>query len=347
MTKSYKLKVYANKGKIKELNKLLAFWQDQVNKKIKIFWDFKKVSGSYCPTKYTLGGRLITDASIKSWRIVKGAKKGGQKKKPYFGGDEIDFNQASAYIIPEFRTKEFDIWFNVMNLNLGHRLKIPCKRTKIFNEAVKKGKLKKSFKLQKIGNDYYMVCFVDFPEVEKENKKLLGIDVGLNNAVATSDGKILGKELKDLRIRTKYRKYEKKLSPIKQGLNHCAKEMVNFYSHTDFVVENLSFKGRRNRSRKFRRRNNNWAYNHFANKLEEMGKLEGFRLIKVNPAYSSQKCPMCGFTNKMNRKGELFLCNQCGYKENADYVGAMNILSLGRVIREQSVPLTRGGINVH
>jgi len=341
MTKSYRLKVCANKGKIKELNKLLAFWADQVNKKIRIFWKFKEVRGSYCPTEYALGGRLTRDASIKAWQIVRGAKKLGQKEKPYFNGKEIDLNQSSTYIIPELKTKEFDIWFSIINLNLRHRLKIPCKRTQIFNEAISKGKLRKSFKLIKVNGDYYMECFVELPEVKKENERLVGIDVGLNNAIATSDGKIMGTELKDLRIRTKHREYKRKLSPSKQKLNYYAKQLVGFYPYTDFVVERLLFKGKKGRGKKFRRRNTNWAYNHLSNKLEEIGKLEGFQRIKVNPAYSSQMCPVCGFTNKANRQGMWFLCSQCGYKGNADVVGAINLVK--RVVREQSVPSTRGG----
>lgn len=346
MIKSYKLKIYANKGKLKEANKLLAFWQDQVNHKIKIFWKFDKIKGSYPPKEYTLGGRLIRDASMKAWQIVKGAKKAKQKERPLFKGSEIDLNQFSAYIIREFRTEEFDIWFNIINLNLGHRLKIPCKKTRIFNEALKEGKLKRSFKLLKINGNYYMTCFVEFPEKEKESGNFIGIDVGLNNAIATSDGKILGEELKDLRIRTKWRKYKKKLSPIKQWLNHYAKELVRLYPDTNFIVEKLLFRGKKKRSKMFRRRNNNWAYNWLANKLEQIGKLEGFRLIKVSPAYSSRKCPMCGFIDEMNRQGMLFLCKQCGYRENADVVGAINLV--GRVIREQSVPLNQmREINVH
>lgn len=345
MTKSYKLKIYANKKKVKELNKLLALWRDQVNHRVKIFWEFDKIKGPYPPRECTLGGRLIRDASVKAWQIVKGAKRAGQKERPCFNGDEIDLNQFSARIIPEFKTKQFDIWFNVISLNLRQRLKIPGKRTKLFNEALERAKLKKSFKLQKVDGNYYMTCFVDFLEIKKGNKKLIGIDVGLNNAIATSDGKFLGKELKDLRIRTKHRKYLRKLSPMKQGLNHYAKVLAHFYPRTDFVVEKLLFKGKKKRSKRFRRRNNNWAYNWLANKLEQIGKLEGFRLIKVNPAYSSQECPVCGFIDEMNRQGMLFLCKQCGYRENADVVGAINLV--GRVIREQSVSLTRGAINVH
>lgn len=346
MIKSYKLKIYANRGKRKELNKLLAFWQDQVNHKIKIFWQFDDLRGSYCPTQFASGGRIIRDASIKAWQIVKGAKRTRQTKSPFFRGNEIDLNQFSAYVIPEFRTKEFDTWFSVINLNLRHRLKIPCKRTKIFNEAIATGKLKKSFKLQKIGRGYYMICFIDLSEIEQTNENLIGIDVGLNNAIVTSDGKFLGKELKDLRIRTKYRNYEKKISSTKQRLNHYAKRLSSLYLNTDFVVERLLFKGRRKRNKKFRRRNNNWAYNHLARKLKEIGKLKGFRLLKVNPSFSSQKCPGCGFTDKMNRRGSLFLCGQCGYRGNADIVGAINLV--GRVIGEPSVPLNQmGRINVH
>lgn len=339
MIKAYKLKIYPNKGKAKKLNKLLAFWQDQVNHKIKIFWQFNDVKGPYCPTQFALGGRIIRDASIKAWQIVKGAKRTKQKKRPCFKSSAIDLNEASAYIISEFKTKEFDIWFNVINLNLWHRLKIPCKKTKIFNEAVAKGKLKKSFRIQKIDGNYYMICFIDLPEISQKNEDLLGIDVGLNNAVVTSDGKFLGKELKDLRIRTKYRKYSGKISPVKQGLNCCAKKLSNLYLRTDFVVERLLFEGKGKRTKEFRRRNNNWAYNHLASKLREIGKLKGFQLLKVNPAYSSQRCPVCKFIDKMNRRGELFQCKQCGFERNADYVGAMNILLAGRVIREQFVPL--------
>lgn len=222
-------------------------------------------------------------------------------------------------------------------------MKLPCKRTKLFNEAIERGKLRRSFKLQRINEDYYMTCFVEFPEIKKENKNLIGIDVGLNNAVITSDGTFLGKELRDLRIRTKHRKYKKKLSPIKQGLNHCTKELIQLYPQTDFAVEGLLFKGKKGRSREFRRRNRNWSYNHLTRRLAEIGKLEGFQLVKVDPAWSSQRCHLCEFTDKMNRSGEVFLCGQCGFMGGADYVGATNVLYFGRVVREHSVPLTGGG----
>ena len=231
-------------------------------------------------------------------------------------------------------------------LNKNRRLKIPCKRTNIFNKAVKQGKLKRSFKIKKINSEYCVTCFVGFLEKKKENKKLVGIDVGLNNAIAISNGKIFGKELKNLRIRTKHRKYIKKISSTKQGLNHCAHALSKLYPDTDFVVEDLLFKGKGRRSRESRRRNNNWAYNHLANRLKQIGKVEGFNLIKVNPAYSSVTCPVCGFIDKANRQGCRFKCFRCGKEGDADCIAAVNLVE--RVAKEHSVPLTRGGmISVH
>jgi len=54
----------------------------------------------------------------------------------------------------------------------------------------------------------------------------------------------------------------------------------------------------------------------------------GGELLVVNPAYTSQDCPECGHRDAANRpnKGERFKCVKCGYENNADIVGAMNIL---------------------
>jgi putative transposase len=49
--------------------------------------------------------------------------------------------------------------------------------------------------------------------------------------------------------------------------------------------------------------------------------------VKVDAHYSSQACPMCGYTSKENRpnKGLLFVCQSCHYSLHADLIGARNI----------------------
>jgi putative transposase len=56
----------------------------------------------------------------------------------------------------------------------------------------------------------------------------------------------------------------------------------------------------------------------------------GGMLIAVPPQYTSQTCPCCGHVAKENRQTQAkFECVDCGYKNNADVVGAMNILARG------------------
>jgi len=46
--------------------------------------------------------------------------------------------------------------------------------------------------------------------------------------------------------------------------------------------------------------------------------------------------PLCGHAEKLNRQGERFTCRRCGFSHDADYVGALNILS--RFTGEPIVP---------
>ncbi|WP_300970523.1 RNA-guided endonuclease InsQ/TnpB family protein, partial [Turicimonas muris] len=63
-----------------------------------------------------------------------------------------------------------------------------------------------------------------------------------------------------------------------------------------------------------------------AYKLEERGGL----LVLVPPKNTSRTCPNCGYISAKNRQTQAhFECTKCGYKENADVVGAINVLRAG------------------
>lgn len=57
-------------------------------------------------------------------------------------------------------------------------------------------------------------------------------------------------------------------------------------------------------------------------------------LFAVPPQNTSRTCPCCGYTAKENRKTQAdFECVECGYQNNADVVGAINILRRGQAIQ--------------
>jgi putative transposase len=54
----------------------------------------------------------------------------------------------------------------------------------------------------------------------------------------------------------------------------------------------------------------------------------GRTFVAVDPKYTSQTCSECGFISPDNRKTQAdFICLSCGYQDNADHNGAVNILA--------------------
>ncbi|WP_208692726.1 RNA-guided endonuclease InsQ/TnpB family protein [Klebsiella quasipneumoniae] len=59
----------------------------------------------------------------------------------------------------------------------------------------------------------------------------------------------------------------------------------------------------------------------------------GGQVLAIPPAYTSQRCACCGHMAKENRQTQSkFVCQVCGYTENADINGARNILAAGHAV---------------
>ncbi|MCP5161063.1 MAG: IS200/IS605 family element transposase accessory protein TnpB [Hahellaceae bacterium] len=71
----------------------------------------------------------------------------------------------------------------------------------------------------------------------------------------------------------------------------------------------------------------------FRRQLEYKQAWLGGGVIAVNPRHTSRTCPCCGRIAKENRTTQAkFECVECGYANNADLVGAMNILAAGHAV---------------
>lgn len=70
----------------------------------------------------------------------------------------------------------------------------------------------------------------------------------------------------------------------------------------------------------------NWTYYDLQQKITYKAEEKGIKVIKVDPSYTSQMCPVCGYINKRNRSTQAdFECLECGHIANADYNAARNI----------------------
>lgn len=219
---------------------------------------------------------------------------------------------------------------------------------------------------------YYLHIPVTF-DVEESNISdicnVVGIDRGINFVVATYDSKhksgfVSGKAIKQRRA--SYSKLRKELQMRQtpsarrrlkaigqrenrwmQDVNHCvSKALVESNpKHTLFVLEDLT--GVRNATERVRTKNRyvsvSWAFYDLEQKLIYKAKQNQSSVIKVDPRYTSQCCPLCGHTEKANRnkKIHLFTCKNCGYKSNDDRIGAMNLYRMGiSYLADSQVPDT-------
>jgi putative transposase len=72
------------------------------------------------------------------------------------------------------------------------------------------------------------------------------------------------------------------------------------------------------------------GWGEFRRQLDYKLDWNGGILLAVPPHNTSNTCPCCRYISKDNRKTQAtFLCTDCGYANNADVVGAINILERG------------------
>lgn len=74
-----------------------------------------------------------------------------------------------------------------------------------------------------------------------------------------------------------------------------------------------------------------WA--EFRRQLEYKQAWRGGDVLAVPPRNTSRTCPCCGHVSAENRQTQAkFACVDCGFEENADLVGAINILAAGHAV---------------
>lgn len=92
---------------------------------------------------------------------------------------------------------------------------------------------------------------------------------------------------------------------------------------------------------------NFWNYSYIIRRFEEVGKELGVKVVKVDEAWTSKSCSLCGEAHDDGRiKRGLYRCSRIGKVINADLNGAINILhipeSLGAGSRGQLTVRDRG-----
>jgi len=228
-------------------------------------------------------------------------------------------------------------------------------------------------KLLKYKSKWYLCLIIKFKDPElKTMGTILGVDSGIKNlatAVSSNSNQTLflsGKTLNHRRhqirkVRSKVasvgtpsakrllkRLSQKEASVTQQELHVASKRLVTFAEKVDtktIVFENLVGirKASRTKGKKLRSMTHRWPYAMFFFFVSYKAKAKGIDVEYIDPKYTSQSCPFCGYVNKSNRKGLCFKCKSCNHQDNADRIGAIN-MSLRSILSRQA-EMERAAVN--
>lgn len=177
----------------------------------------------------------------------------------------------------------------------------------------------------------------------------MGVDLGiLCPAVAvTSTGKVKffgnGRQNKYIRRYHKKRRQKlgkaKKLNAIRKSENKeqrwmrdidhkISRAIIQFAqrNHVSTIkLETLTgIRQSTKQSRKNAKNIHTWSFYRLQEFIKYKAKLAGITVVEINPAYTSQRCPVCGNLHKTNTR--KYVCPKCHFVGHRDIVGARNIL---------------------
>ncbi|HEY3648955.1 MAG TPA: transposase [Streptosporangiaceae bacterium] len=213
---------------------------------------------------------------------------------------------------------------------------------------------------------WFLAVTIDVPDPDlREPVGWLGVDLGIVNIATISDGqRMAGRRLNRYRrrqlalrrkLQAKKTKSAKRLlkrqrrreARFAADTNHCiAKTIVTTAERTGrgIALEDLTGIRARVRLRKDQRSSlHSWAFAQLGQFIAYKARRAGVPVTYVDPAYTSQQCSECSYTDRSNRAGQAtFVCRACGVTMHADLNGSRNIAlradAAWQAGRQSSVP---------
>lgn len=268
-------------------------------------------------------------------------------------------NQASIWNNQNYTIEAERIGFPVFrggkSTKIYVRAIIPAKQMELLS-TLKNGTLRITPK----GGKLIAQIAIEHPKPEPSGNGVMGVDLGLKipAVCATDTGKIrfVGSGRKNKYLKRKFRSDRKRLGKAKKlnairksrnkeqrimrDIDHkISREIVNFAVDNHVAVirmEQLAgIRATARTSRKNEKNLHTWSFYRLAHYIEYKAAFAGIRVEYVNPAYTSQICPVCG--KKNHAKDRNYSCS-CGFRGHRDLVGAVNIRKAVPVADGNSLP---------
>ena len=240
--------------------------------------------------------------------------------------------------------------------SIDKRIKTILKFSDYSKEYFKNWKLLKTGYLSLKGkNLYFTFLFENKTNSNREAGKVIGLDRGIINTIATSEGELYsGKSLRKnkrkhlflkRRLQAKGTRSAKKLLKALSGkekrfsnnfLHSLTKKLANDPNVSTYVLENLT----KIKSKKYNKKSNkvvsNWGFKQFETLLKYKTEVNGILVKFIDARFTSQICSCCGMLDKQARNKGIYKCSRCNLLINSDINAAINIRN--RYVFEKSFP---------
>lgn len=286
-------------------------------------------------TKTFLTARLVKQAFSEAYGAIQSAKSNAENRKdkkyfrPTFNGKKMILSECSQGHGFAKNTILFDYNITLKCLRTdkgrGYKISIPLKRHVQFNKWNNIGRVATSVA---ITDKYVMFSFEIETGEKKQEGTLLGFDFGMKRLGTLSNGEIIGENIENLLYELKRKKrcskaYYRKKEEIREYINREIKR-IGFNEVKLIVVEKLKnmkykMKERGRLSKNIRSVFYNLSYRQVLSRIQMLCEENRVSFRSVPAYYTSQECSCCGHIEKGNRLSqELFVCQKCGYTDNAD-----------------------------
>lgn len=250
---------------------------------------------------------------------------------------------------------EFPVLINGKSKRLSVKAKMTDNQKSIFANS-KLGTMRIVYKGNKI---VAQIVYEIAEPVYNSEGNVMGVDLGIKCPAVSyvSDGnvKFYGNGRKNKYIRRHYAYLRKKLQKTKhidavKRINDKEQRIMRDIDHKlshDIVetavardvktikLERLAnIRSTARTSRKNNHSLHNWSFYRLAQFIEYKAKLAGITVEYVNPAYTSQTCPVCGHVHHANDRN--YVC-KCGFHIHRDILGAMNICNSTEYVGDSNI----------
>jgi IS605 OrfB family transposase len=198
---------------------------------------------------------------------------------------------------------------------------------------------------------FYLAVTLEVPTpTPDEVTSTLGVDLGIVNLATDSEGETFSGEAvehnrkRHQTLRQRLQKHGTKSA--KRHLKKLSGKEARFKKNTNHVISkrivqkaqakkqalaieelrHIRQRTERTVRHSQRARHSSWTFGQLREFLSYKAALAGVPLHTVDPRNTSRTCSVCGHCAKENRKGQAsFVCQACGYTDNADRNAAINI----------------------